>query len=352
MYLNLPMLKRLTRRLLSKKISDFESIADRTQILCPEETLHLQPAIYLQNTLDRIKRLSPYSEREATNLLIKGGKRVSAPTKVHIIKNVEVVGAHLYSGALKITAGYGKEKIFSSARMVCHHLDVANLVTTWSGSRFFGSLLLDDFPLELLPEDRHNNLRVVTKFYGHEQGYRDYLGINTSTIFNRAFVKRLRFYEDPTHNSHKARRYKMLREQLREIIQADPEKTPRYIYLRRGDTGEPRTLVNEEEIQSVLHYCGFETVDTSTLDATEILRRTIDARVVVGIEGSHLSHAIFSMKEDGTMIVLQPPDRFAMVYKDFTDCLGMRFAFLVGNQKQGGFTILRSEMTKILELVL
>ena len=61
------------------------------------------------------------------------------------------------------------------------------------------------------------------------------------------------------------------------------------------------------------------------LGAENIARRDPRARIVIGVEGSHLSHAIFSMADDGAFLKAQPPDRFAMPYKEFADRLGHRF---------------------------
>jgi hypothetical protein len=62
----------------------------------------------------------------------------------------------------------------------------------------------------------------------------------------------------------------------------------------------------------------------------------LNANIVIGVEGSHLSHSIYPIKDGGSIIVLQPPNRFSMVLKDFTDCLDMNFGFLVGTEKEGG----------------
>ena len=350
MRINLPMLGRLLNRAI-KGPTDIESAADSIKILCQEEAFLLQPAIHLRGEPEKIKKVSPYRNINTEQLLIRGGKWLSSPIKMFALHNVEFVGPFFYAGALKIKPGYGNEKILLPNTEACKRLEVANLVTTWSGSRWFGSLLLDDFPLELLPEDTENNLRIPTKTFHHENAYRDRLKISTSIFCQRASVNKLRIFNDPTINSHKANRYKILRQRLTPNQQDKKTGSYKHVYLKRGTTGETRILKNERAIELFLQKQGFKTIDTANLDANEIINYTLGAMIVIGIEGSHLSHAIFTMAANGTLVVLQPPDRFAMVYKEFTDCLNMRFAFVVGNDDEEGFSVSTDQIDKVLELV-
>ena len=75
------------------------------------------------------------------------------------------------------------------------------------------------------------------------------------------------------------------------------------------------------------------------------------ARIVIGVEGSHLSHAIFTMADDAAFLVLQPPDRFAMTYKEFADRMSMRFAFMVGTAAEDGFTVDHDRLRRIIDRV-
>ena len=46
---------------------------------------------------------------------------------------------------------------------------------------------------------------------------------------------------------------------------------------------------------------------------------------------------VYSMADNGAFLVIQPPDRFAMPYKEFADRMGMRFGFVVAEPADGGF---------------
>ena len=123
-------------------------------------------------------------------------------------------------------------------------------------------------------------------------------------------------------------------------------------YLRRGAAGESRVLVNEAALESALQSLGFDVIDPDQLSAREIARRSLDARLIMGVEGSHLSHALFSAADGACFLVVQPPYRFAMPYKEFTDRMDMRFALVVADPAPGGFAVDLNDIHRLLERLL
>lgn len=75
------------------------------------------------------------------------------------------------------------------------------------------------------------------------------------------------------------------------------------------------------------------------------------AKLVVGVEGSHLIHAMVTIAEGGTLLVLQPPNRFNNPLKDYTDCLGMNYAFLTGHAVEDGFEVDLDQLARLLEQI-
>jgi len=49
--------------------------------------------------------------------------------------------------------------------------------------------------------------------------------------------------------------------------------------------------------------------------------------------------------------LLQPPDRFNNVFKDYTDCLGLNYSFVVGHPVAGGFEIRIEDLVRTLDIV-
>lgn len=162
-----------------------------------------------------------------------------------------------------------------------------------------------------------------------------------------ANIQELTIFTDFAQNSLKATRYRTLRSRLKQSFAYTSVRPG--VYIKRGITGEARVLDNEAAIEAALQQAGFDVIEPARLTASEISRRILGAQIIVSVEGSHLSHAIYSVADGGTFVVLQPPDRFAMPYKEFTDRLDMRFAFLVGDKATNGFTIPLDDLHQLLD---
>jgi hypothetical protein len=351
MPLNTAMIWRRAQRLVRGSQPPLHALATETQVLCSEEILESPPALYLPGALERVTALSPWRNWDAEHALIRGGPMRHAASTMHVVENVRVVEAHLYCGAAKSQPGFGAEPLWLDGGHRHEEIAEAQLVTSAEGSHFFGPYLQCDFPLELIFPGDTRQRRMITKPYEHADGYRQLFGLPAVPFMRRAFVRRLTMFVDFAQNTHKIARYHKLRAALRERLGARRAAPPAGVYLKRGRTGEPRLLANEDRLCEFLAGRGFDIVEPSRLEAAEIAARTLDAPVVISVEGSHLSHVIFSMAGRGTMLVLQPPDRFAMPYKEYTDAVGMRFAFVVGRAATAGFEIDLDDLAATLDLV-
>lgn len=346
---NLPMIARRARRLLVRDVPTLTSLAAESWTLCAAETRDAAPAVHLEGALDHVTGLSPWRSWEVERSIIDGRAGSHAASTAHLIENVDLVGAFLYKGAAKAQPGYGTESWTLPAGDAVEHIEEACLVTSTEGSHFFGPLLQSDFPLELIAPNDARNFTVVTKPFEHAAAYRRLFELPQERRLTRARLRRLIVYTDFAQNSFKIARYVELRRRLRTQVVPAGRARQRGVYLSRGRTGELRILSNEQAIIQFLDSQGFEILEPGCLHADEIAARTLEAPLVISVEGSHLSHAIFSMKDRGTMLVLQPPDRFAMPYKEFTDSLEMRFAFLVGSKTADGFEVPIDDLRRMLD---
>jgi hypothetical protein len=348
---NVPMIRRMLLRLAARRFVSIYELAKSVDILCPAETAGLPSAVYPEGSLDKIIALSPWRTWEQEHRLIRGGKVALPPSHAYLVSDVDIVDTWLYAGAAKDNPGYGSEKFLLKQLGPRQELAVAHLVTTVGGSHFFGALLLDDFVIELNADNSENNIRMVTKTYGHEHGYRQMLGLPFPPVTRHARVAQLTVYTEPSNNSFRATRYRLLRERLRQNFNGKRNCSAVGVYLKRGGSGEKRILENEPEIEAFLVEIGFDIVEPAELTVEEIVSRTMDIGIVVSVEGSHMSHTQYTMKDDATFVVLQPPDRFSTVYKEFTDCMGMQYAFLVGDKTEKGFTVSIDELQQILDRI-
>lgn len=347
---NLPMLMRRVRRVITRHAPPIASLARESWTLCAEEQRESAPATHLPGAMEKVTALSPWRSWDSELALIRGGVGTHSASTAHLITDVDLVGAHLYKGPAKAQPGFGAERWLQPA-VACEELPAANLVTSAEGSHFFGPLLQCDFPLELIAPDHPGNIAMVTKPYEHASGYRNLLGLPQIPCIQRAHIRELVMYTDFAQNTHKSARYLELRRRLRNNVQSKGRAVKRGVYLQRGRTGELRVLENERELIDFLDGEGFEIVEPASLSAAEIAARTLDAPIVISVEGSHLSHAIFTLADRGTLLVLQPPDRFAMPYKEYTDAVDMRFAFLVGDKSAQGFGIPIADVRTMLDIL-
>lgn len=349
MMLNVEKLAWGVRRLGAGRRPSLEEVASESREICPAEIGNSPPAICLDGALDKITAFSPWTSWEYEEPRVLGRPITHAPTTAHLLRDVRISGAWIYCGAYKAQHGFGPEQVFRGAGSGFARLERAHMVSNSPGSNFFGNFLLDDFPLGLLPGPGDSAIVLETKAYEHEEGYRKILGLPRPPVIHHARVDELVVYTDFAQNALKAERYRELRRRMRRSAgQGEPPRADK-VYLKRGATGESRIVLNERALEAHLVKLGFDIIEPAGLTAEEVSRRILDARLVVSVEGSHLSHAIYSIADGGTFLVIEPPDRFATPYKEFADRLEMPFAFLVGDPGRGGFTVDLNELDRLLE---
>ncbi len=349
MAFNAPRLRRSALRALAGRPVELEDACERTWTVCPAGRDKVQPALFPDGAIEKITQLSPFRTWEVEEPLIRGGEVQLKPTTGHLLKNVHVVAGYLYCGAYQWQGGYGDSPWWLPPLPVEPPLDQATMVSTNSGTLFFGCLLLDDFPLELLGSDLATNVSLLSKPSGHEAGYRALLGLPPKRVVQRTRIREMTFFVDPAYNASKIDRYRQLRQALRR--HAPESACAGRIYIRRGMSGQRRVMANEADLEAVLVQRGFTVVDPMQLSAAEVTRLSLDARVVVSIEGSQISHAIYAMADDAALVVLQPPDRFCTQYKEFTDAMGMRFGFVVCDPGDEGFSVNIPELLHLLDRI-
>lgn len=326
-----------------------EEVASDSWEISPEHKAASPPAIFLEGALDKITAFSPWTSWEYEKPRVHGETILHSATVAYLLRDARLNGAWLYCGAHKGERGFGEERLLNTHRSKRMRLSRAHLVSNSPGSNFFGNFVLDDFPLALLPDPEETPIVLETKVYEHEAGYRQLLDLPRPQVVHLARADELVVYTDFAQNASKRSRYDTLRKRLRTALDTADEKRIGLVYLKRGATGESRLVANEPALEAHLEKRGFEIVEPARLSAEETSRRLLDARLIVSVEGSHLSHAIYSMAGDGAFLVLEPPDRFATPYKEFADCMDMRFAFLVGDPAEGGFSVDLDDLDRLLD---
>ena len=338
----------LTLRRVLRRRPSLADISLRTWALCPAEVTRAPPAIYLGDSLARISGVMEDTTLEHELRRIEGGKVEHAATMVHTVANARLHRGHLYAGAWIYPLL--ERGVRSSPQQPQPWVEKTGaLACTLYGNMYFGHWFHDDLTLALAAGTLDHPVDVARRPYHHEPGYRQLLGLESRTCTEGMF-ERILVLEDVGQNSFKKRRYQELRARLRSRFPSDGSSL---IYIRRGGlrARERRLLVNGPALERFMISRGFRVIDPDVLSSEEIVRQIMGAKIVIGTEGSHMAHAAYTMAENSALCVLQPPDRFNNVFKDYTDCLDQRYAFVVGTPADGGFEIQPEELDRTLALV-
>jgi hypothetical protein len=326
-------------------IEEIEDACVESWIVEPALKQRVQPSIYLPSDLSRVTGAIEFSNLQREMEYLTAEVRDHAATVAYRLRNVAVVDGGLYSGRWRerlmsrerAEPGIGPEKRMTSGVVA----------SSWCGNHFFGHWITDDLTLHLAAEEIGHPFILKRKAYLHEPEYRRLLNIwcdqVACTRFDEVVVLR-----DFGQNEYKRRRYEILRNRLKMQFRMPGE---RRVLLRRGSLGVSREIVNNSEFESFLSARGFSIVDPEKLTPSEIVEQTMGAEVVIGVEGSQIPHALLTMADKGVLCCLQPPFRFVNTFKGYTDCLGMRYAMLVGHAAPGGFRIDLNELGRLLDKI-
>lgn len=326
-----------------------QSAAYRQEVLCAEEKTTNRPAIFLPGQLDRITGTSIHSTKEGEIAAATSQTATHAPTIAYHIKNAVLFDGSIYCGRFKYFVA--DRSLFSSRTSEPRHLKTVGLASSALGNKYFFHWLSDDCIAYLLAMKHGQPLCLRRPVYreGHQPKYEAYFD-QEWTPTDRAWIDNLIVYQDFAQNSLKRTRYRTLRERVGAQISCAGRRS--LVYLRRGALGAPRVIQNEGEIIDVLVRYGFVVVDIELDSLEHLLGVLASAKVVVSIEGSNIAHCLFSVPENSGLIVLQPPDRFETAHLGWSQCLGMRFGFVVGVLGERGYRFSSSEILCTVDLML
>jgi hypothetical protein len=341
-----PLTSLVLRRVLRRPAS-LDSVSAKSWRLCDPEASTVPPAIYLPESLEKVSGVMSDTTLASELRRIRGGQVEHCATVAHAVQRARLIRGNLYAGAwrhplLERTRRTPPKKAICSER-------TAALACSLYGNIYFGHWLRCDLTLALAAESLGKPVLVARAPYRHEAGYRRLLDLEMPA-WSAGTFEQLLVLEDFAQNSFKRRRYQQLRARLRSRL---GEGKGGIVYLRRGvlDSREQRSLLNGPEVERFLISHGARVIDPDNMPADEIVRGIMGARLVFSTEGSHMAHAIYAMADDAALCAFQPPTRFNNDYKDYTDCLGMRYAFVVGRPGDGGFVIDTDDIGRTLDLV-
>ena len=319
------------------------ALADKTWEIAPAEAAETSRAYFLSGQLERVVGWTFASEHPRREM--EGWSVRNEATRGFLLKDVWLCDGSLYKNDAYswLTP---RSDIFPRFR-VDREIERGALFCTAMGNRYFGQWLMDDcvtYPMAV-----EEGLPVMTDqpTNPHTSAYEDWLDMKPLRLHN-AFFRELVVFEDYGQNQHKHRRFRSLGEKLLSHVEV---KEHPGVFIIRGSTGSARILRNEAEIaERLCDKRGFRIVDPARLDVPSIVAACAGARTVVGVEGSGLIHGVLTLPEGGSILTLQPPNRFVSVFKHLADRDGQHFGFVVGLPEGNDFRIDADEVERTLDL--
>lgn len=336
--------KHLLRTRLARKASrTLESVAVKTWVIAPSETSIAPPAYYLSNQLERVTGWTFADEHPRREM--EGGTGTHGATRGFLLKDVWLIDGALYKDNARSWLA-PRSSWWPRVRVECE-VDRGAMFCTAMGNKYFGQWLMDDcvtYPMACVEGIPVTTAQAVNI---HTSGYEVRLGMKPNRLHS-AFFRELIIFEDVGQNRHKHGRFCAMGQQLLAHVKSSSHPG---VFIVRGGMGEQRLLHNEMELAEHLRdRWGFRILEPEKVDVPTIVATCAGARTVVGVEGSALIHGILVLPPGGSVMTLQPPNRFVSVYKHLTDRDHQHFGFVVGQREGTGFRIDPVEVERTLDL--
>ena len=305
------------------KSFNLKSNMDNAIIVCPEERQDIPLAIYLPAHLDRIKGVSKFDTLQDMLQKAQQTYAIHAPTLLIPLGKIRLFGGGIWTHKNEfITRNISRKDKFPEV-----NLNQAVVTDSDFAYTYFGHWMHDAAPATLLGTSEIPSVSLRNPHYPHAIQYQQLLKLN-HIYGNKGIIKNAYLLSDFSQNSSKKSRYLTLRDNLKHTLQAQ-DTSYAGVYIARGELGLARVLTNEFEVISHLQNKGFDIIYPEKLTAEAIARRLWNAKIVITVEGSAFSHAIYSMSLTGVALILQPPNHFVVVSRDFCNVLGIRWGFYV-----------------------
>lgn len=329
-------------------VPDIEAVACERWTIAPQTRRFVRPAKFLPHHLDRIKGAEFGSVAEVLKGFRGNYETTQEATLGYRLKNIDLIDGVLYG-----------QRSSRSLRPRSRRLPVyvppkqstsGALFESWVGNRWFGNWLSDDCLTYPLADEYETPVTTRPIKWGHEPQYAQKLGLKPIHISDIHFDEVILF-RDKGQNDGKKKRADRAREKL--LASVPPFPVHPGVFILRGNRGDSRLLSNETEIaeQFALKY-GFRIIDPAASSVDEIIHACAGARIVAGVEGSHLVHGLTVMPPDSTLFVIQPADRVVSALKVITDRQGQGYAFVVGEGTCESFRVEWGDIDRTLEMVL
>lgn len=321
--------------------------ATQTVIVHPEQEIFIEQAFHLDGQLDRVTNVASNSSWELEKQRMASGVKVQGPTLAYRIDHGVFSAGRLYTNrAQEKQGGTQKRKPFC---VVTDELDTAVLPLSYFATIYFGHMVFDGGATSLSAPrfgETYIDTAVSKGMTGHVARYWDLFGLSYTAVKD-VRIRHAWVFDDRGMNSDKASRLQTMSAKVRMLPGI---RSGHGVFMRRRGWGAHRAPENEAELENHFAARGFDIIDPSELSVDEIVASTRDAEVLVGVEGSGMTHGMLAMARGTTIIMMFPPWRLNNMMKDYADGLGLRYGFVVGTGQHNNYRIDPDEILRTIEV--
>lgn len=304
-------------------------------------------AIFEEDDLKRVTSAAPHTTLELQFDQLRVGRYRHPARLAHLFRNVMMVDGHFFTARLVHPMAYRPLPGVSTNSLP----EIASgvLGTSEYGNKYFGHWFCDDVPMSRTASQFgavYGHVNSDNRLIGHQRDYANFFDWKIQLVENAHFRELTILDWSPMTPRHCERLIDM---RLRLPVDRTRLSNPGVMLLRHT-SGQQRVLDNESEIADIARARGFQVLDPMTSSVAQLVEACSNAQVLMGVEGSHLAHGFLPLAPSGTLLTFQPPFKFDHFWKGRCDCIGARYAFIVGLQtSQAGFTIEPDRVRRMLD---
>lgn len=322
----------------------------RKSAALPEETapatrdaIPCRPALFDPGQLDRVLACG-FGKSLAKELDKLQARSFSAsPKKEYVLRDAVIAGGRIYTRQEHYFLSSASPLRALKKTMQCH--DTATLLNSLHGLKYFGHWLRDDCAVYEDVRDRPNLLSLERPDWPDARMYEHAFGQVWPEV-SLARVGALTLYREMGFNRDKARRLRILRDRLRTACTAS--NAGRIVYMRRGRQGAARDISNQDALETALSAAGVHVVEPG-IAGQDLVREILDSEMIITVEGSQASHGVYCLADGGSMLVLQPPERFYNPHHEWARLMGMGYGITIGEKDERGFHIHPDEVLRMID---
>ena len=302
------------------------------QVIQPAETEAVRPPAMLPGMLDRVTGTDEHSVLAFHLEAVTQTQVTHAPVLRWTYRNALVRRSGFATAWHQ--ERYGKSRNLAELAGPIAQVATLRYCYNYVIWRYFGHWLSDAIPSSLIDSAQGELWMPPQAGSTHAA---DYLRALDLSVVAAPVVQadELIVYQDFGQGSHQRARNRIIRDRLH--ARFGGSEANHCLYIRRGTTGAPRSIVNETALLDELHRRNWQIVDVATASTAQLQRAVCRARVVVSMEGSHINHAHTVLRTGAVLVVLTPQDRFGSNQLGFSRAGGVTPGIVVlsGSQAQG-----------------